>query len=248
MRKLIYGSVVASGLILILACSQLILAIWKSAPPTPEANLETTRHAATTHTHTKRDGSNPFVVDYGTGELSCERMTFDSNRGPMLGDILDWLEDNKYAAMPYIIDKASCFQVACLGERGIVKLCNLKSRPSYMRYSAADVRKGLTDIMVKFRRWHGHLNWLRKEPEGYPPKYWEVLMEGSCGDTFSKGVDVTTMDRVIGEVSGDGWRINIDEPPNSKVCDNTTNFRTGACREEDMKLCSWPYEEEIPLM
>ncbi|KAK6349536.1 hypothetical protein TWF696_005820 [Orbilia brochopaga] len=182
----------------------------------------------------------------------CYRMRFDSNRGPQLIDLHNWLysDDNKYRMMPYIIDQVGCYQVACLGDRGKIQLCNNHPAPSYMQFTSTAIYEAVQMLATTFRTMEKHLYWVENDPKGYPPDYWRPLViDGSCSDRWMEENEPKAMnDRVWGAFNGDGWSVQIDQPAGEAACNASRNFVTGDCRWMNPKICSWPYDTEIELV
>ncbi|KAF3933755.1 hypothetical protein ABW19_dt0207580 [Dactylella cylindrospora] len=182
------------------------------------------------------------ITDSGASENSkppplefksrCFISEFGSNRGPSFDELESYTEflEPKDA---YIIDRVGCFQIGCLGQYGVLRLCNFTPAPSYQIYTPNLIGQALAALFSQFR------------PESGEPS--------SCSKYYNRDLDPTLKDNRLTGVaynSDEGWELAIDpayegdEEP--VVCDVKNNFVTGACKNDTPVSCSWDYSQPIP--
>ncbi|KAF3936138.1 hypothetical protein ABW19_dt0200823 [Dactylella cylindrospora] len=110
--------------------------------------------------------------------------------GPQIGDLVNYTNviGKRNETEEIIIDKHGCHQIACIGQYGVLKLCNLhpQGEPSFERYTMGKLHRRLESIRDIMRpRWNSDISFqdltfpvmtdtrcdstlgMRREEEGY---------------------------------------------------------------------------------
>ncbi|KAF3925919.1 hypothetical protein ABW20_dc0105477 [Dactylellina cionopaga] len=82
---------------------------------------------------------------------SCMNIPKEANTGASFMDVISFLSDKMKPSMNYTIDKYGCSQIQCLGDRGILKLCNLKPMTGSFVWTPEDIKSMTLDLLKLWR-------------------------------------------------------------------------------------------------
>ncbi|KAK6534893.1 hypothetical protein TWF281_006192 [Arthrobotrys megalospora] len=156
-----------------------------------------TKTSTTTQTITHKEPAGSIVppanlIDYAKFEaafgapndaiIDCKAMPEGVNQGVSVDDLINFLRwPTPPANKVFVVDKSGCFQIMCVGEYGVLRLCNLKQKTGLVTFSVGEIKVFILSLLQTIRP-----NWEEEISINFDHLIYQPEALTFCGATMSK--------------------------------------------------------------